>query len=222
MRCALPRAAAAATSRVPVSSVSRIRRRGLVAAWMTTSASSTAAATPAPVRTSPRRASTPAGSRGAGRRDSTRTSWPASASSGTSTRPSVPVPPVTRTAAMPGVSPTPAAPRPRGRDPRGELVVRRVVDAYERQPVRGRDGDRAVPYPRGEDLGGPADRPAPVADEQQCTDHGAHLVVAERVGLHRHQDDALVAALGVEPAQRPDGGGALPGPAVGGEIVLAE
>ena len=91
-RCGLP-ASFAASIRLRVTATSP--RPLVVARWMITSTSATAAASPRPLRRSPTTQPCAAGSRS--RRVSTRTSSPASSSRGTSARPSRPVPPVTRT-----------------------------------------------------------------------------------------------------------------------------
>ena len=65
--------AAESTWAMPPTSVSRTRRRGLEAAWTTTSALSNAAARPSPVRTSPTQRVVPSGA-GPADRDRMRTS----------------------------------------------------------------------------------------------------------------------------------------------------
>ena len=69
---------------------------------------------------------------------------------------------------------------------------------------------------------GPARRPPPLADGEQRADQRADHVVTERVGHHGRDRDAVVVAVPVQGAQRPDGGRALALAAEGGEVVLAQ
>src|SRR4051794_35608060 len=110
-------AAAAPDSRaVPSTSTSRVWR-GSLARWTTALTPCRASASPAPVRRSPvRRSARPTAlappvapfaavgpavpAATVDLRDSTATSWPAACSAGTTTRPRVPVPPVTRIRAI--------------------------------------------------------------------------------------------------------------------------
>ena len=86
-----------------------------------------------------------------------------------------------------------------------------------RDHANGRIADRGR-----EDCGGPAGRPPPLADGQQRADQCADHVVAERVGHHGSDRDAVVVPVPGQGAQRPDGGRALPAAAEGGEIMLAQ
>jgi hypothetical protein len=73
-----------------------------------------------------------------------------------------------------------------------------------------------------EHRGGPVGRPASLADGEQRADQRADHVVAERVGYHGGDRDAVIVPLPGQGAQRPYGGRALPPTAEGGEIVLAQ
>ena len=86
-----------------------------------------------------------------------------------------------------------------------------------RDHADGRIADRGREY-----RGGPVGRPAPLADGEQRADQRADHVVAERVGYHGGDRDAVVIPVPGQGAQRPDGGRALPPTAEGGEIVLAQ
>jgi hypothetical protein len=86
-----------------------------------------------------------------------------------------------------------------------------------RDHADGRIADRGC-----EQRGGPAGRPSPFADGEQRADQGADHVVAERVGDHGGDRDAVIVPVPGQGAERPDGGRALTPTAEGGEIVLAQ
>jgi hypothetical protein len=106
--------------------------------------------------------------------------------------------------------------------PRGQSGGRGVADLFEAQSVRRDDPDRGITDGGGEHLGGPAGRPAPLADGEQRADQRAHHVVAERVGDHGRDREAVVVPAPVQDAQRADGGRTRPAAAEGGEVVLAQ
>ena len=61
-----------------------------------------------------------------------------------------------------------------------------------------------------------------LADGEQAAHQRAHHVVAERVGPHGGHGEPVGVPVPVQVQQRADRGGALPLPAEGGEVVLAE
>ena len=108
----------------------------------------------------------------------------------------------------------------------GELVVGRVGDLLQGQPVRRGDGGGTLARAGVQELARPGDRLASLPDGQARPHQGADHGVAEGVG-----DDAQGHEPGVRPglgpsplqgAQGADGRGALAGLAVGQEVVLAE
>ena len=103
----------------------------------------------------------------------------------------------------------------------GQLLRRRVADLFQAQAVRRDDADGRIANRGREHRGGPLGRPASLADGEQRADQRADHVVAERVGYHGGDRDAVLVPVPGQGAQRPDGGRALPPAAEGGEIVLA-
>jgi hypothetical protein len=88
--------------------------------------------------------------------------------------------------------------------------------------VRRDDADGRIADRGREHRGGPAGRPAPLADGEQRADQRADHVVAERVGHHGADRDAVIVPVPGQGAQRPDRGRALSPAAEGGEVVLAQ
>ena len=64
--------------------------------------------------------------------------------------------------------------------------------------------DRGIADGGGEHLGKPAGRPAALADGEQRADQRAHHVVAERVGDHRGDREAVTVPAPVQDAQGPN------------------
>jgi hypothetical protein len=117
----------------------------------------------------------------------------------------------------------PGGAQPAGlRGPRGQRPVRRVADLLQAQPVRRRDPHRGIAHRGREHGGGPAGRPSPLPHGEQRADQGADHVVAERVGDHRRDRDAVIVTVPLQAVQGPDGGRTRPAAAEGGEIVLAQ
>src|SRR5690606_27132651 len=75
--------------------------------------------------------------------------------------------------------------------PLGQLVVRRIADTLQREPMRRGHDDSGVTLPGSQDLRRPIHRAPAVTDRQQRPDHRAHLVVAEGIGLHRRGGDPV-------------------------------
>ena len=84
----------------------------------------------------------------------------------------------------------------------GQLVVGRVADLLERQPVRRHHGDGRVARRRGQHLAGPLRGPSAFADRDQAADERAHHVVAERVGPDGPDEESAGFAL---PRERQEG-----------------
>ena len=73
----------------------------------------------------------------------------------------------------------------------GQFGRRGVADLFQAQPVRGDDPDRGIADGGREYPGRPAGRPATLADGEQRADQRAHHVVAERVGDHGRDREAV-------------------------------
>src|SRR5690606_8102353 len=91
----------------------------------------------------------------------------------------------------------------------GQLVLGRVVHAFQHQPLGRGEPDPLVPGRLGEPGRQPSGFSAPFADVYASADQCAHHVVAEGVGCDLGGDHAVVAAVDGEGVQVPDGGGVL-------------
>ena len=114
------------------------------------------------------------------------------------------------------------AQRPRGCRPLSQLVVRRIADLLQRQPVGRQHGHLAVAHGGGGEVGQPVDRTASGADLDQSTDQAPHHRVAEGVRAHGDLDPCIRAAVARELEQGTDGRGPLPALAEGAEVAQSE